>query len=340
MSFPSIENSITKRVLIEWDTEQNTPCYLGKMEQGLEMTVRLNTELDSNLTLWFSLPIKAKVNKNSSNHRPRVLFFVIQADMFDHTNQELSLSVQPLSSFEPSHPAKSALRVAKIGSEKMIARLRFKLCSYGKVFMPTATQRLFLPSENVSDTLYALRNLSEAKEFYVYIALDGKSPLSINGHENEQYRLLGCLCEKVSAGEMKNDIINFTKIIEHHKNGMVCNEWAAFGLDEKLDGQEQQQRSSTFNVNSNTSMRPLPDGLPPKYTTNISAAKNIDTEVTPSPAITVSANVSCCQDDLETEDEEEEEEDDDDDDLDRNPSTKRRRSANFDVINQTGNSSK
>jgi hypothetical protein len=326
------------------------------MEQGLGMTVRLNTELDSNLTLWFSLPIKVEANRHSSNHRPKFIFFVIQADMFDSKNQELSLSVQPLSSFEPSHPAKSALRAAKLGSEKMIARLRFKLCSYGKVFMPKTTQRLFLPSENVSDALYALRNLSETKDFYVYIPLDGESPLSINGHENEQYQLLRCLSEKVSAGEMKNDIINFTKIVEHYKNGMVCNEWAAFALDEKQDGQEQQQRPSTSSVKStvsntglygqklpaqdiSTSMHPLPDGPPPKYT-NVSAGKNIDIEVALSPPNTVSTNVSCCQDNLETEEEQEEEEDDDDDDLDRKPSMKRRRLANFDVINPTSNSGK
>jgi hypothetical protein len=223
--------SLPKRVLIEWGkTEPGSLCYLGSVEDDLQMTVCLGTDANPDgLLLSFRLPVKVRLNPQSRNPRQKVLFFVIEADMFDSSSQEPCLSLRCINSSEIPKSTMHALALARFDLDS-ISRLRFRLRTPGKVFMPKAEQPFIPTSEKACDALVALCDLSQAKEFSVYVMVAEDDPFL--NYENKQMPPGGTLrhlCEKVSSGQIKNRAIDLSSC-PGYTESMACNAWEHFNL--------------------------------------------------------------------------------------------------------------
>jgi hypothetical protein len=219
MSSPrTAPNCISERVLIQW-SESGSPCYLGSKEDDLQMTIRLDTQSDPELLLWFHLPVKVKRDPRSRKARLKSLYFVIQADMFECSIEDQCLSLQPLDIASTPSSTLVALHHAELGLNDMVSRLHFRLRTHGEVFIPNTESALIPVSEKASDAVVGLKSLSLATSFYVYMMDKGPA--------------LRHLCQQVSAGAMKNHAIDFATYT-HCNDGMSRNAWENFDLHRNL----------------------------------------------------------------------------------------------------------
>lgn len=219
----SDENWLVKDepVVAQWlDKEAHRPRYLGfsspsnwrshlKLNLGLEVSSSKREAL-----IWFRLPIRVK-SKSAKRPTKFYLYFIIELDMFDVNGEDQGLSLS-----QPTVPP--AVQFAFKGSNVCqsaddIIRLRFNLNRPGVVVMPKAEESPFEPSAVNQEVLLALKSLSEATTFSVYVHQKSVSKSQLE-----------TLCWMVHHGNLQSRPRGLDTL--YHGKGGEVNAWQNFIL--------------------------------------------------------------------------------------------------------------
>ncbi|EOD49550.1 hypothetical protein UCRNP2_3676 [Neofusicoccum parvum UCRNP2] len=219
---------VSEPVVAQWhEGETRRSRYLGfSSPASWRSHLSLNLGLDISDAkreglVWFRLPVRVK-SKSAKRPTKFYLYFIIELDMFDVNGEDQGLSFS-----QPSVPP--AVGFAFKGSnicesDDDIIRLRFNLTRPGVVVMPKAEECPFEPSAVNKEVLLALRSLSTATQFNIYM---NQNSLSISR--------LQTLCWMVHHGGLQSRPRDLNTL--YHGKGGEVNAWQNFGLPDGQDAE-------------------------------------------------------------------------------------------------------
>ncbi|KAF9639977.1 hypothetical protein BFW01_g11783 [Lasiodiplodia theobromae] len=163
-------NLLIERAVAEWDSDEKT-CFLGdEANSSFNMTVGLDPSTDK-LLLWFQLVVSVKRHRAATHSRPRSLFMLLQADMFDH-DHDPCFSLNHVSEVPAPKATLEAISRASLGGDNTRTfQLHLRLKEHSQVVMPKSDPPLIPATEKSRRLLRSFRSLSEATSFSVYLPL-------------------------------------------------------------------------------------------------------------------------------------------------------------------------
>ncbi|TEY78373.1 hypothetical protein BOTCAL_0049g00140 [Botryotinia calthae] len=241
-------------VVIKWaDTEHHN--YIGTRIQNLRMNINLGTQTSPKLIFWFSVTVGVTASPESSKMRTKMLYFVIQASLLGHNENDTCLSLETPNS-DCSPDTITAIREAGICSDfASVSRICFQLPNPGTVFMPPIEKHAFTPaSDNVLQLLASLQSLSQAKQFWVYTSLEGSLLTNI-------WKRINRIREGAFTGDFTTQSV--------YRSDMVCDKWTNF--NHFVSKENPAKHQSTLQGAKHNS------GAPPLYTSGVSG-KNLSSD--------------------------------------------------------------
>ncbi|EKG22528.1 hypothetical protein MPH_00101 [Macrophomina phaseolina MS6] len=212
---------VSEPVMAQWhDNDSRKPRYLGfsspaswrshlVLNLGLDM---LNSKREA--LFWFRLPIRVK-SKSAKRPTKFYVYFIVELDMFDVKGEDQALSFSLLSVPPAVQLGFKSSNICQ--SDDELIRLRFNLKKPGFVVMPKAGDSPFEPSAVNQEVLLALKSLSEATKFSVYVH---RKSLPTNRLET--------LCWMVQHGNLQSRPRELNTL--YHGKGGEVNAWQNFIL--------------------------------------------------------------------------------------------------------------
>lgn len=212
---------VSEPVMAQWlDKDTRKPRYLGfssptSWRSHLVLNLGLDMVDSKRETLfWFRLPIRVK-SKSAKRPTKFYVYFIIELDMFDVNGEDQAFSFSQLS---VPPPVQFAFKGSNIcNSDDEIVRLRFNLNKPGVVVMPKAEESPYEPSVVNQEVLLALKSLSEATKFSVFVH---QKSLSVDR--------LQTLCWMVQHGNLQSRPRELNTL--YHGKGGEVNAWQNFVL--------------------------------------------------------------------------------------------------------------
>lgn len=208
-------NLLIERAVAEWTGGDET-CFLGdEANSSFNMTVGLDPSTDK-LLLWFQLVVSVKRHRAATHSRPRSLFMLLQADMFDH-DHDPCLSLNPVSELPAPKGTLEAISRAGLGGDNTRTfQLHLRLKERSQVVMPKSDPPLIPATEKSRRLLRSFRSLSEATTLSVYVPLG-----------TDRVQSLQDVCSRLLSKQLLSHDIDFESF---YTGGAERNVWSNFDI--------------------------------------------------------------------------------------------------------------
>ncbi|KAK0625610.1 hypothetical protein DIS24_g11060, partial [Lasiodiplodia hormozganensis] len=254
-------NLLIERAVAEWNGGDET-CFLGdEANSSFNMTVGLDPSTDK-LLLWFQLVVSVKRHRAATHSRPRSLFMLLQADMFDY-DHEPCLSLNPVSELPAPKGTLEAISRASLGGDNTRTfQLHLRLKEHSQVVMPKSDPPLIPATEKSRRLLRSFRSLSEATSLSVFVPLGA-----------DRVQSLQDVCNRLLSKQLVSHDIDFESF---YTGGAEHDVWSNFDIFLDSASEHNVPKADSLASKSTTSSQPQAPSFGHKGAKAVEAAAEED----------------------------------------------------------------